>query len=131
MTGAGHEPNDREACQAQCWALGSAAQQDRALWPYRGKETRKDAEMNVRGLCDRRDRSLARLRGFNTCTHTRHSERLFTFHIKLTSFLPSFLLFSLSFADFVLSFHLFLYHSCLTALIHGSYKDQDQGSFMS
>lgn len=113
------------------YSAGLWGQQDRALQPYGGRETRKDAEMNVTGLCDQRDRSLAGLRGFNTCTHTWHSERLFTFHMKLTSFLPSFLLFSLSFADFVLSFQLFLYHSCLTVLIHSSYKDQDQGSFMS
>lgn len=108
-------------------SAGLWGRQDRTLRPCGGRETWKDAEMSVTGLCDCRHRSVAGLRGFNTCTHTRHSERLFTFHIKLTSFLPSFLLFSLFFCWFCTFFPVI----SQPQLPHCSYKDQDQGSFMS
>lgn len=42
LTGAGREPSDREACQAQCWALGSARQNSLALWGKRDLEGRRD-----------------------------------------------------------------------------------------
>lgn len=46
LTGAGREPSDREACQAQRWALGSARQNSPG--PV-GERDLEDAEMSVTG----------------------------------------------------------------------------------